>query len=123
MAYALDITIPGLPRINASDRRHWRIILREKQRWQRAVAMAMLGQPKPEQPLLKAELTCIRRSSSAPDYDNLVAGFKSLIDELVNQGVLIDDQRGNFSAGVPRYEWEKAAPKKGEVVLRVRQAA
>ena len=111
--YQLYLVIPGLPK-TPNARLHWRARYRENQRWAKLVGL-LVANKRPPKPLTKAELTLTRRSSSPTDYDNLVAAFKPVTDALVMAGVLADDDFETI--GMPKFRWEKAPPKKGEVVV------
>lgn len=117
--YWLEFQVPGLPRMaNASGRsRGFWVINNERKLWKAAVANALAGRKKPEFPLKRARVSCTRFSSSAPDFDGLVAGFKPVIDALVDLGVLEDDSLKHI--GVPHFEWKPAKPKQGCIAVTV----
>lgn len=73
----------------------------------------------PAAPLEKAKLTLERHSSVEPDFDGLVSSFKFIIDGLVDCGVLIGDKTSVI--GRPDYQWVKASPKKGKIVVIVEE--
>lgn len=54
------------------------------------------------------------------DHDNLVSGFKPIIDGLVRCGVLADDKWENI--GFPVYHWEKSSPKDGKIIVLVEES-
>jgi hypothetical protein len=56
-----------------------------------------------------------RLSSTEPDFDGLVSGFKVILDSLIKCGVLEDDNPKVI--GHPTYAWEKC--KKGEGRIRI----
>jgi len=117
----IEFTIPFLPRMtNPSGRpTHWAVLNTEKNRihkmvWLLVKESAFLGPP-----MMKARLTLTRASSSEPDFDGLVSGFKRVIDGLVAAGVLINDKQSVI--GQSRYVWEKASPKRGCVKVLVEE--
>lgn len=74
---------------------------------------------KPESPLLECSITCIRLSSRASDYDNLVASFKPIIDGLMDAGIIVDD---NENCVIQRwYRNEKTKPGKGSIKVIVEE--
>lgn len=117
MNYALEINIPLLPKIitNGSHGSHWAATA-EKKKWRTLIALHV-GRQGPVKPLERAKVECVRRSSSEPDFDNLAASFKRVIDALVNCGVIENDKQTNI--GQPVYLWEKASPKKGSITVKV----
>jgi hypothetical protein len=118
--YTLEFEIAGLPKMsNQLLRGHWRSKHGHALKWKNAVAKAMTILNKPSSPLSSAALTLTRLSSHEPDLDGLVSGFKHVIDGLVECGVLAGDKRSNI--GVPDYRWEKVAPGKGKVRVRVEE--
>jgi hypothetical protein len=117
MPYRLELELPGLPK-SANARLHWRARHKENLAWEEAVGWAVKGKL-PSAPLARARLTCVRCSSVAADSDNVVAGFKPVIDALVKTGVLVNDKWENI--GMPTYLWEKAAPKQGKVRVIVEE--
>lgn len=115
--FSLKLTLPGLPKMsNQLLRGHWRVKHAHALRWKLAVSLACHGF-KPRQPLISAALTCTRVSSSEPDFDGLVSGFKHLIDGLVECGVLATDKPSCI--GQPKFEWRKCAPRGGHVLIEV----
>lgn len=74
---------------------------------------------RPPEPLKKARLTLIRRSSARPDTDGLVSGFKHIIDGLVEARVLENDSFEHI--GFPDYRWEHAKAGKGHVSIKVEE--
>lgn len=82
------------------------------------VAQVVFGRA-PKAPLLKAKITCTRVSSQPMDSDNLVSGFKPIIDGLVDAKVLVNDRFENI--GMPDYRWEKGRKAKGCVKIEVEE--
>lgn len=113
MSYSITFELPGLPRMaNASGRsRNFWAIKKETDQWKKWVGQVAC--PRPPSPLVRAKLTLIRFSSSEPDFDGLVHGFKPVIDGLKECGVLLDDKARNI--GQSSYSWEKAPAKQGKI--------
>lgn len=112
----IHIKIFGLPKRTNNQRANWRAVYAERKKWKALVAKQLLFL-KPEFPYQKAKLTLIRHSSVEPDFDGLVSSFKSAIDSLVEQGIIINDKPSNI--GQPTYLWRKAPPKKGFIEIIV----
>ena len=68
---------------------------------------------------MSASVAFVRRSSAQPDYDNLVAAFKPVLDSLESLRVIFSDSPNII--GQPDYSWEYAPPKKGGVLVKVRE--
>ena len=117
MTYTLDIEIPRLPAMNSSRRVSRWVEIAEKNLWAEEIA-AETHRKIPPEPLKRANVTFIRRSSLEPDYDNLVASFKHVQDGLI--GLIIVDDKPSV-IGHPDYKWEPAPPKKGSIVIRVEE--
>lgn len=129
----LEFEIVGLPKTpNALLGAHWTIRSGHAKKWKRLVAEAVrvqLKSPPPQlsvpsqlnMPLSSATLTCTRISSNKPDYDGLAGSFKSLIDGLVECGVLTDDTPDVI--GQPTYLWERGPRLHGKVRICVEAAA
>jgi Holliday junction resolvase RusA-like endonuclease len=93
MSYRLIVELPGLTRLTnarSGGSTHWAPINKHRQEWRDAVCLATFRK-KPPVPLHRARLKLTRFSSTCPDYDGLVSGFKAVVDGLVDAGVLIDD--------------------------------
>lgn len=118
--FMLEIILPGLPRMtNPSGRSgHWRVIKNERDSWIKSVK-SVIGTHKPPAPLKRAFLTLVRYSSTSPDPDGLVSGFKAIVDGLVRCGVLADDKFTNI--GMPVYLWEKVPRGEGRVRIVVHE--
>lgn len=116
-AYVLEFRLEGLPKMaNQLLRGHWRVKHKHATKWKEAVAKACDGR-KPRRPLVSAALKLVRASSSEPDTDGLISGFKHIVDGLVECGVLVNDKPSNI--GIPDYRWEKCKRKEGHVRVRV----
>jgi len=113
MTYSIEFELPGLPKSNPADNRHWRTIQKETKQWQAEVALATLGK-RPREPIQKARAVFTRCSSVEPDSDNLAYSFKRIRDALLpkHSGIIVDDKPANLEA---EYRWEKAKPKHGRV--------
>ena len=103
----LLLSVDRLPPLNTSDRRrHWSVQHKEAEAWKWLV-FGELGGDIPKRPWRKVKMICTRHSSRQPDYDNLVASFKPVIDALVKNSVIADDRPDNFEGEHPDYEWVK----------------
>ena len=120
MSYSLEFTINQLPPMNTADGMHWRKRHKIKKSWEVLVWQEILNR-RPILPLAFARVSITRHSSVHPDFDNLVQGGKFLLDSLVQNGVIRDDKPGVI--GHPEYNWVKAAPSKGKVVVHVHEVA
>ena len=119
MTYHLKLELEGLPAMGMNSRRHWRTVYRENAAW--GVRMKLATRLKlPPEPLRLARLKLTRYSSSEPDFDNLVTSFKPILDALTELGVIRDDKMSCI--GQPDYDWQKAAPSEGRIVVEVWQA-
>jgi len=116
--YVLSFSVGYLPAMNTSaTRRHWSHAHREVKRW-RAIVAAQTAGKRPTRPLERARVTMIRLSARAPDHENLAMSFKAALDSLVHCGVLVNDG----PAHVERiYRWDRAAPGRGCVGIKVEE--
>lgn len=121
MPYLLDFTIPGLPDLQAAAAKgHWRARHAETKRWHDRVRAIVLGDHYlPDKPLERARVHCERHSSREPDWDNLAASFKPIIDGLTRCGVLEDDKPSVI--GSPNFEWHAAKRGDGKIRVVVRE--
>ena len=120
MSYTLSLRLDGLPPLQRSAARgHWAKDAGVVKRWRERTAFE-IGRHKPRRPLVRAELEFERHSASEPDFDNLVASFKPILDGIVLAGVLADDKPSNI--GSPRYYWRKASRGGGFVTVKLREA-
>lgn len=120
--YAIVLAIAGLPRSPNAIRGHWASNAKRIKAWRAAVVRAVeLNGGPPAKPLERAAITFTRHSSVEPDHDNSVAACKPLLDGLRDAGVIIDDKKRNV--GAPEYLWAKAPPKRGRVVIEVREVS
>lgn len=117
--YRVELVLFGLPKTTNGSHGHWFAAAAERKKWRKKVQQSLLGEKKPDAPLSRAKVTCIRFSSSRPDYDNLSISFKSCVDGLRDAGILVDDKD---SVVVERaYLWEKTAPKQGRIKIIVEE--
>lgn len=119
--YRLEFELSGLPRMsNASGRKstHWRVLKTESDTW-KARVIRLVRPSLPTVPLARAKLTLTRCSSSSPDSDGLVSGFKHVIDGLVIAGVLENDRYENIE--MPTYLWRKVPAGKGMIRVVVEE--
>ena len=124
MRMVWEIRLGGkLPKMNASDRQHWRVAAREAKDWRvlaywTAVAAMRDAKWPPVAQGIAAELgmpvteiTLTRVSSaSSCDADNLRLGGKHLIDGMVDAGIMQDDSPRYLAA---TYRHEKGQRGKG----------
>lgn len=114
MSYKLEFTECKLPpTTNGMTSFHWWKKKKLSDEWNNLVMFHVLKNGAPPKPLQKARLTLTRFSSSEPDYDGLVSSFKVVVDSLRYNAVLADDKMKNI--GIPRYDWQKCAPKAGMI--------
>lgn len=117
MTYRKKIELKGLPKTtNSGGRSHWAVKAKEARKWKTYV-LATIGNDKPDSPLKKAKLTCLRASSVEPDFDGLVSSFKHIIDGLKAAGVIEDDKPSVI--GQPKFKWMKVAPGNGFCVITI----
>jgi len=119
VSYLLEFTLKGLPKASLNANSNWRVRWAHAKSVKRDVWRAVWPK-RPAEPLAKAKLRLERCSSVRPDYDNLCASFKHVIDGLVEAGILAGDTHEII--GVPEYLWSKAAPSMGHVNVRVEAA-
>jgi Holliday junction resolvase RusA-like endonuclease len=119
--YRLEFEIRDLPKMAniESGKSHWRYAEREVKKWRNLVWLTVRSK-KPPEPLVRVKLTLIRFSSSEPDYDGLVRGFKSVVDGLRVCGVLKDDRLKN--TGPWDCHWQYAPRGKGFIRVTVVEA-
>lgn len=119
--YQMVFELEGLPRMtNPSGRTtgHWAVLKKESDAWKQRVVVTVAARL-PARPLKKAELTLTRFSSSEPDADGLVSGFKHIIDGLVIAKVLENDKWKNI--GMPNYRWEYAGRGYGKIRVQIEE--
>lgn len=100
----------------ASGKSHWRYAYKQASAWKQNVVYAV-GKNKPPEPLKHYRLELVRFSSSEPDFDGLVRGFKNAVDGLKLAGVIEDDKLSN--SGAWQVRWERCKPKEGKIRVRV----
>ena len=118
MRYRISFELDGLPKSQTNNYGHWRTRAKSKSEWEARVHLAVIHD-RPELPLTSARISFTRCSSSEPDFDNLVASFKPVMDGLVKAGVIEDDKPSVI--GQPEYLWIKAKPKHGSVRITVEE--
>lgn len=91
----------------------WQADYRRKLALRRQIGFALLGQI-PPRPWKNARAIFTRFSSSQPDDDGLIHGFKAVRDALKHYGVIVDDHPRCL---VSHYRWVKA--RKGEGKIRI----
>ncbi len=121
-AVTIEFEIAGLPSTtNSGGRKHWSVKVKEAKKWKQAVAMncAMRGVGIGRYTFIKAHLTLTRCSTSRPDFDGLVSGFKNCIDGLVECGAIPDDDHETI--GVSTYLWEPAKRTRGLIRVKIEE--
>lgn len=115
-----EFEIHGLPKMRNRMSMNWRLAKLEADKWKNhvigqceALGIANLN-------LSKAKLTFTRHSTSEPDFDGLVSGFKHCTDGLVKAKVIIDDKPS--VVGQPTFLWVKAKQKQGKITIRIERA-
>lgn len=107
-----EFELKGLPRMtNSIGRSHWTVKHRESVKWQNMVVTQCQKLGIENLGLGSAVLTLTRFSSTEPDFDGLVSGFKHVLDGLVVCGVIINDKPSVI--GQPKYFWEYSPRKQG----------
>ena len=122
--YRLELDLPGLADLRQKQG-HWRTRAREAAKW-RALVRLLTGHRRPTEPLQRARVTITRCSSVQPDWDNMVAAGKPIVDGLIRSGpnlpradVLVDDSPDVI---VERsYLWELAPKGKGHTRVVVEE--
>lgn len=96
---------------------HWAVVAAQRKKWQKLVGQCLMGRV-PRSPFDRIKVTFTRCSSSEPDYDGLVHGFKPIRDALVLFGVATDDKNKNMEAV---YQWELAPRGRGKVRVEIEE--
>lgn len=115
--FRIKLTIHGKPELPNKSHGHWATLQRQRERWHSVVARSVLFRP--EKPLKKCRLICVRHSSRKCDYDGLVYSFKPLVDALVKQGIIVDDDL--FTIVERSYQWCKTPEKQAFVTIEVEE--
>ncbi len=121
MTYVLEFEIPHLPQMTnhqSGASTHWRNVHKERNLWHSYVWFAVRGRV-PLAPLERIRLVLVRHSSSEPDYDGLVRGFKYVVDGLQSAGVISNDKLSNTGAWDCR--WQKTKAGKGKITVKVEE--
>lgn len=105
--YRLSIFLDFLPDIQLnSSHGHWASRYTKIRKVKATVGFSVF-EHKPKEPLKQARLTLVRHSTRQPDFDNLVASFKPVIDALTEYQIIVNDKPENI--GQPSYNWVKCA--------------
>lgn len=115
--YALEIELEGLPHLQSGTWGHWATRRKHDAGWKERIgweARRLGGKPL----LTDAHIDCIRFSAVEPDYDNLVASFKPLVDGLVEAGILVNDSPSRLTR---TYAWCNASRSKGRIRICVKE--
>jgi hypothetical protein len=88
-----------LPLRNVTDRQHWAVRRKEREKLAWLVAWALPAHLRPAQPINTARIVITRYSTQAPDTDGLYASVKGLLDILqplskrhpLGMGVIFND--------------------------------
>ncbi len=119
MKYRLEFEMQGLPKNPNGSHGHWTAAASIRKKWRKG-SFAMALSKKQAKPLDKCSVECIRYSSRASDFDNLVASFKPVIDGLIDAGIIVDD---NEKCVISRkYRNELTKPGKGKIKVIVDEA-
>jgi len=113
--YRLEIELEGLPQLQSGVWGHWAKRRKHDQVWKDRVKLAIMREKRPTRPLAKAHIVITRCSTTEPDFDNLAAAAKPLVDALIGT-VLKDDSPSHLTR---HYQWEKAPRGQGSVKLVV----
>jgi len=116
--YTLEFELQGLPRSQTNNYANWRTRHKDKKYWEDLIWINTIGK-RPADPVLRAHITITRCSTTEPDFDNLVASGKPLLDGLVKCRIILDDKPSVI--GHPTYLWEKAKRGHGKVKIRVEE--
>lgn len=112
-----EFEIMGLPKMRNRMSFNWRMAKLEADKWKNHVIGQCESLSITNLNLDKAKLTFTRYSTSEPDFDGLVSGFKHVLDGLVRAKVIIDDKASII--GQPTFKWEKSKPKQGKIKIRI----
>ena len=118
MSYIATIRIHALPRLPNGWHGHWAVVAKERKQWHKWVGESLAFNI-PAIPIEKCKVVCTRFSSVEPDYDNLTASFKPVIDGLKVNKVIKDDKS---SCIVDRlYRWQKSQQRKGYIEVYIEE--
>lgn len=111
----IKLELPGLPPMANGSYGHWKKQWQIKKAWKRRIGQMLLDLV-PSMPYKKVRVILTRHSSSEPDFDGLVHGFKPIVDALVEYGIVVDDSGKHMER---EYRWEKAVAKQGKIRVEV----
>ena len=119
MSYELVLTFDTLPKLYSGKQGSWQASWGETKRWRHRVAEQLnWKRGRPQTPLARATISCVRASSQEPDGENLAWSFKPIIDALVREHVLVDDDPGRLER---HYAWVPAAPGHSHIQVSVKE--
>jgi Holliday junction resolvase RusA-like endonuclease len=105
--YRLSIFLDFLPDIQLNNSHgHWATKYQKIRKTKATVGFSVF-EHRPPKPLETARLTLVRHSTREPDFDNMVASFKPVIDALTEYQIIVNDRPDNI--GQPSYNWVKCA--------------
>lgn len=117
MKYYHRIKIKGYPPLPNNAGKHWAQVNASRKTWHRLTAAAITH--KPDQPIEKCKVICIKYSSRKCDFDGLVYSFKPVIDGLVLVGIIKDDDMDTI---VQReYHWVKVKEVDSFVTIQIEE--
>ena len=116
--YFLEFELSGLPKNPNGAHGHWTVASAERKRWRR-LTFERCRFFAPSKPLFKCSIECVRYSTRASDFDNLVASFKPIIDGLKDAKIIFDDNEKCVVGRV--YSNGKAKKNEGKVKIIVRE--
>lgn len=118
MKLVAEIKLQGLPKtVNAIGYAHWATKRRNAMLWKNKIIQECVIKKYWGMNLEKAYLEFTRFSSKEPDFDNLVASFKHVMDGLVLSKVLIDDK--SSIVGQPIFKWQYVPHKQGRIEIKI----
>lgn len=110
--------VPLLP--NKTRGHHWKTLMGEKQKWVKLIANHFIGRT-PIAPLSKCNIRMVRMTCIEPDYDNLVASYKVVLDALTKNRIIIDD---NPSVILNQdYYWTKVKRGQKSTLIKIQEVS
>ena len=117
--YRLEFEIPGLPPTE-NGHKHWAVAGKLRKEWRKASMLKAIHAGQWSRPKLKSvRITATRFSTTEPDRDNLSRSFKSVIDGLVDAGVIQDDKPSIVKELITK--WEKVGKGEGKIKIVVEE--